>query len=128
MKHFLWLGIAAALVACGDDDTKSSTTTSGSGATGGGGGDCDFMAGGGYGGFGDICMDAPSDTACVTCTRMNCCTELGACETDATCACVLDCFTGGCDPFTCLTRCGQNDATNALVQCAGGMCQDPCAQ
>jgi hypothetical protein len=129
MNRTVWIVLAVALVvACGDDEasttTTTTTTTTGSGASGG---SCGFMAGGGYGGFGDVCMAMGSDDDCVACTRMNCCTELGTCETDTNCSCVLTCFESGTDPICCLDECGQNDTTDALVQCAINACQNECA-
>ena len=128
MKHawFLLAGLGGliAAAACGDDETTTTTTTTGAG--GSGGESCGFMMSGGYGGFGDVCMDATGDDACVTCTRANCCAELQACEPDATCSCLLECFLEGCDPVACLQTCGQNDQVNALTQCATNC--DPCLE
>lgn len=127
---YAWLGatLVAGLIAasaCSGDETTPTTATTGAGGSGGGD-TCGFMMSGGYGGFGDVCMDEASDGACVTCTRGNCCDELQACETDEQCSCLMACFLEGCDPVGCLLTCTndgneqQTAETQALTQCATG--------
>ena len=121
---------------CSDDEGETTgtsgsgvpatSTTTGSGGAGTGGmGPC-FEAGGGYGGFGEVCMMQPGDNACIGCARGSCCTQVEACSNDAQCSCLLQCFTDNCDPIACLQLCGQNPAVNELVMCATDSCGEQC--
>lgn len=111
-------------VACGDDDgsADSSTTSSSSGMDA-----CMFNAEGGFGPFGDICMDQAGDDACVTCARANCCPQVQACE-GTECACLFDCFLEPTCPATqCLIECPiDNPEASAVIDCATNECADEC--
>ncbi len=127
--------LAAASYGCSDDEGETTSTTSGasssssSSGTGGAGGNAAcFEAGGGYGGFGNICMTEASDGACLACTRGNCCTEVTNCETEDNCRCLLQCFLENCDAVACLQLCGQSPEVSALTTCAATNCQSECVQ
>jgi len=125
MKH-AWMGmllIGSLAWGCGDDDGE----TDGGNGEGGTTTTTSTMGVGG-GANGELCNDAPDDTACVTCTRAGCCDELQVCQTDTDCACLLDCFLAGTDPIECINQCGQSDATNDLVGCASTSCATECVQ
>jgi hypothetical protein len=122
------------MFSCGGDDESTSsgdggstsTNNGGSGNTGGG-----PMGGNGNTGgdpfAGDVCSEHAGDSLCIGCVREGCCTELGACEPDAECNCLVACFFGGTDPIMCVNQCGQSTAVTDLIACATGGCGTECA-
>jgi hypothetical protein len=125
--------VAAGLVAAscdGDDDSSSGTTrtavasvsNAASSGAGGGGGTCmgDLT---GEAGAGTICDEKADDTECVSCTRMNCCTQIQDCLPDENCRCLLECFLGGCPGAQCLQECGTGMPTQQVITCVSDSCQ-----
>jgi len=71
-----------------------------------------------------ICDPEPQDDACVSCAKANCCPELEACPSDATCLCLLNCVLGGETPENCEALCGQSAASTAVVDCGDASCPE----
>ncbi len=63
------------LTACEGGTTTTTTGTSSSG--------------------GMACAPAAGDTACLSCAKMSCCSQVTACEGDQSCLCLLGCLTQG---------------------------------
>lgn len=83
----------------------------------------------GQGGASMICDPVPNDTACTTCAKNNCCTQLEACEVDSQCGCVADCVLMGGDLTNCAVGCGAippSAATTAVGMCVNTNCSNDC--
>lgn len=118
------VSVGLMLMACSDDEgssTSQNTTTTTTTGAGGSGGSCEGDLTGQAGGT-VICMAQADDTPCIGCARTECCMELQGCLPDENCTCLLECFIAGCDPVGCLTRCGQSDPRDALIQCVQPNC------
>jgi hypothetical protein len=95
---------------CGPGTTTTTTTSGVSTGTGG-----------------NMCPPMPGDSQCTQCAKMNCCSDVNACQGDMTCTCWVGCLGQGGTFQSCTQLCGQTDmTTNALFQCAGTQCQGMC--
>jgi hypothetical protein len=136
--------------ACGDDETvnPSSTTVTSSSSGGGGqagassnggaggaggqggGGASAGGAGGGQGGAGGGVGGAGGGAGgCIDCAMQSCPNELGVCQADTDCSCVLTCIDNGGNEGQCKNMCNldpQNAAWAAMIDCLDLNCSAEC--
>jgi len=75
---------------------------------------------------GGACAPASGDSACVSCSKMHCCSGVTACSTDTNCQCWAQCLGNGGGNL-CSQICGQPDAvTGTLFTCVQQQCQGSC--
>ena len=123
----LAMGGAALGAGCGSGGAVS-FGTAGSGAGAGGSTTSSAAGTGGTSSSGGMCPPAAGDTACVACTKQNCCADAIACLEDKTCTCWEQCYLQHPGDYSfCLTQCPAPDGvTQALSSCVAASCAGPC--
>lgn len=113
----------------GDDGSASGGTSGSDGGSSSDGGGTDLLQACmsiGMGGPVDACVPAADDTVCVGCVKLSCCAALTACDSFATCVCLLACAAGGLGPATCADTCGDPGSGCDLGGCGEAECAQAC--
>jgi hypothetical protein len=89
-----------------------------------------LQGGGGDAGTPSTCPSAQGDNACTACAKASCCTAYAACGNSNDCIALSQCIST-CQDQTCVSNCasrypGGVSALEALEQCAGSACSQPC--
>lgn len=126
-------GSGGATAGTGTGPAGPGTTTSGPGATGPGSASASSSSGGG-----DCNTVTVQNTACTTCGRAQCCSQMAACAAGSACAtyqtCVQGCLQLANMPAqlqACLSNCDATQpagktADNAMRDCLGASCSPAC--
>jgi hypothetical protein len=72
------------------------------------------------------CIPTPGDTPCVVCIKIACCAALSACDSYATCVCLLVCAESGSSPAECNAMCGGAEDVCDLADCGVAQCGPAC--
>lgn len=75
---------------------------------------------------GGACAPAAGDSACTTCAKKSCCSDVTACAAEKACTCYVTCLGQGGSYTQCYQQCGQSQAFLSLAQCSGQSCQSEC--
>lgn len=77
------------------------------------------------------CAAASGDSACATCEKNACCTQITACNADAACVAYANCIAGCAGDTTCATNCATSHpggtAASDLATCVNSHCNTECA-
>jgi hypothetical protein len=75
--------------------------------------------------FPDSCAPSQSDSPCLQCIKLVCCSELLSCPSYQACACHIDCAAANSPPDVCASACGANDGCD-LSGCGELECEQLC--
>ena len=76
--------------------------------------------------FPDSCAASPSDSPCLQCIKLVCCSELLSCPSFEACACHIDCAEANGPPDFCAETCGDADDGCDLSGCGAQECEQLC--
>lgn len=76
--------------------------------------------------FPDSCMPSPSDSPCLQCIKLVCCSELLSCASYEACVCQIDCAEMADPPDVCNEACGGSPGGCDLSGCGELECEQLC--
>jgi hypothetical protein len=76
--------------------------------------------------FPDSCAPSPSDSPCLQCIKLVCCSELLSCPSYESCACQIDCAEANGPPDFCAEACAGTGEGCDLSGCGALECEQLC--